>query len=173
MSMALAEVSIQSLLDFLRLNLWIWFDGFHKKGSLDKGRGGLEGIENEGEKIGNCVNNSLCKKSWAVMFDCQIGPFSKAKKQTNKKTKQTKGYPKDNCHISLFLFLFFIFTYLCSSLSICLAREILFLMEDIKDTSTGKESSSFPATQNLRKNKIKKTNMNKNMKQTDERYERL
>ena len=96
--------------------------------------GGLEGIENEGEKIGNCVNNSLCKKSWAVMFDCQIGPFSKAKKQTNKKTKQTKGYPKDNCHISLFLFLFFIFTYLCSSLSICLAREILFLMEDIKDT---------------------------------------
>ena len=25
--------------------------------------GGLEGIENEGEKIGNCVNNSLCKKS--------------------------------------------------------------------------------------------------------------
>ena len=26
------------------------------------GWGGLEGIENEGEKIGNCVNNSLCKK---------------------------------------------------------------------------------------------------------------
>ena len=31
MSMALAEVSIQSLLDF--------FDGFHKRGSLDKGKG--------------------------------------------------------------------------------------------------------------------------------------
>ena len=37
-------------------------------------------------------------------------------------------------------------------------------MEDIKDTSTGKESSSFPATQNFKKNKIKKTNMNKKMK---------
>ena len=24
--------------------------------------GGLEGIENEGEQIGNCVNNSLCEK---------------------------------------------------------------------------------------------------------------
>ena len=24
--------------------------------------GGLERIENEGEKIGNCVNNSLCEK---------------------------------------------------------------------------------------------------------------
>ena len=48
MSMALAEASIQSLLDFLRLNLWIWFDGFHKRGSLDKwkGRGG------EGGKVG-------------------------------------------------------------------------------------------------------------------------
>ena len=39
MSMALAEASIQSLLDFLRLNLWIWFDGFYKRGSLDKGKG--------------------------------------------------------------------------------------------------------------------------------------
>ena len=43
MSMALAEVSIQSLLDF--------FDGFHKRGSLDKGKGrggggGLKEIEN-------------------------------------------------------------------------------------------------------------------------------
>ena len=38
-------------------------------------------------------------------------------------------------------------TYLCSSLSICLAREILFLMEDIYVTSTGKESRSFPTTQ--------------------------
>ena len=108
MSMALAEASIQSLLDFLRLNLWIWFDGFHKKGSLDKGRGGLEGIENEGEKIGNCVNNSLCTKCWAVKFDCQIGPFSYAKKQTTTTTttttKKPKGYPKDKCHISLLLF---------------------------------------------------------------------
>ena len=51
MSMALAEASIQSLLDFLRLNLWIWFDGFHKRGSLDKwkGRGG-EGRRGEGWK---------------------------------------------------------------------------------------------------------------------------
>ena len=35
-------------------------------------------------------------------------------------------------------------THLCSSLSICLAREILFLMEDMKFTSTGNESRSFP-----------------------------
>ena len=103
--MALAEASIQSLLDFLRLNLWIRFDGFHKRGSLDKwkGRGGegggrLERIENEGEKIGNRVNNSLCEKCCAVKFDCHIGPFSYAK---------TKGYSQDNCHVSLFLFLFF------------------------------------------------------------------
>ena len=99
MSMALAEASIQSLLDFLRLNLWIWFDGFHKKGSLDKGKGrggggGLEGIENEGEKIGDCVNNSLCTKCWAVKFDCQIGPFSYAKKQTTTTTTTTKKNPR-------------------------------------------------------------------------------
>ena len=51
MSMALAEASIQSLLDFLHLHLWIWFDGFHKRGSLDKwkGRGG-EGRRGEGWK---------------------------------------------------------------------------------------------------------------------------
>ena len=42
-------------------------------------------------------------------------------------------------------------TYLCSSLSICFARDILFLMEDIKVTSTGKESRSFPTTQKERR----------------------
>ena len=125
MSMALAEASIQSLLDFLRLNLWIWFDGFHKRGSLDKwkGRGGegrrgggLERIENEGEKIGNCVNNSLCEKCWAVKFDCQIGPFSYAK---------TKGYSQDNCNVSLFLFLFF-FSSSPTCMNPCTSTTVLF-----------------------------------------------
>ena len=36
--------------------------------------------------------------------------------------------------------------YLCSSLSICLAKEILLLIEAMKVTSTGKESRSLPAT---------------------------
>ena len=70
MSMTLAEASIQSLLDFLRLNLWIWFDGFHKGGSLDKGKGrggegggGLERIENEGEKWSITAWTILCAKN--------------------------------------------------------------------------------------------------------------
>ena len=135
MSMALAEASIQSLLDFLRLNLWIWFDGFHKRGSLDKwkGRGGegrrgggLERIENEGEKIGNCVNNSLCEKCWAFKFDCQIGPFSYAK---------TKGYSQDNCHVSLFLFLFFFFH--LHLLAWIHARQQLFYFGKLKKRSLG------------------------------------
>ena len=37
-------------------------------------------------------------------------------------------------------------SYLCSSLSICLAKEILLLIEAIKVISTGKESRSLPAT---------------------------
>ena len=77
-----------------------------------RGEGGrLEGIENEGEKIGNRVNNSLCEKCCAVKFDCHIGPFSYEK---------TKGYSQDNCHVSLFLFLFFffIFTYLHESMHV-------------------------------------------------------
>ena len=96
------------------------------------------------------------------------------REKTNKQNKKRRANQKI---IAIFLFsflsffFFFIFTYLCSSLSICLAREILFLMEDIKDTSTGKESSSFPATRNLKKNKIKKTNMNKKMKETNEWHE--
>ena len=76
-------------------------------------KGGKEKrIENEGEKIGKCVNNSLCEKCCAVKFDCHIGPFSYAK---------TKGYSQDICHVSLFLFcfvFFFIFTYLHESMHV-------------------------------------------------------
>ena len=51
-------------------------------------------------------------------------------------------------------------THLCSSLSICLAREILFLMDDMKATSTGKESRSFPETKRKSNVPLKKITRN-------------
>ena len=93
---------------------WLSLKGeFRQREREGRGGGGLEGIENEGEKIHNCVNNSLFEKCCAVKFDCQIGPFSYAK---------TKGYSQNNFHVSLFLFLFyvffFIFTYLHESMHV-------------------------------------------------------
>ena len=81
-------------------------------------KGGKEKrIENEGEKIGKCVNNSLCEKCCAVKFDCHIGPFSYAK---------TKGYSQDNCHVSLFLFLFFFFSSSPTCMNPCTSTTVLF-----------------------------------------------
>ena len=88
-----------------------------REGRGGEGRGGrLERIENEGEKIGNRVNNSLCEKCCAVKFDCHIGPFSYVK---------TKGYSQDNCHVSLFLFLFF-FSSSSTCMNPCTSITVLF-----------------------------------------------
>ena len=83
-------------------------------------KGGKEKrIENEGEKIGKCVNNSLCEKCCAVKFDCHIGPFSYAK---------TKGYSQDNCHVSLFCFCFcfFFFSSSPTCMNPCTSTTVLF-----------------------------------------------
>ena len=113
MSMALAEVSIQSLLDFLRLNLWIWFDGFHKRGSLDKGKG--RGGGGEGwKKLRMKERRSIT--AWTILYalnaelsssTVKLGLFLTRKNKEKKQPKKPKGYPKDKCHISLFLFSFF------------------------------------------------------------------
>ena len=64
---------------------WLSLKGeFRQREREGRGGGGLEGIENEGENIRNCVNNSLCEKCCAVKLDYQFGPFSYAKRQTNK-----------------------------------------------------------------------------------------
>ena len=113
MSMALAEASIQSLLDFLRLNLWIWFDGFHKKGSLDKGKGrggGGKGWKELRMKERRSVT------AWTILYalnaelsssTVKLGLFLTRKNKqttTTTTTKNPKGFPKDKCHISLLLF---------------------------------------------------------------------
>ena len=114
MSMALAEASIQSLLDFLRLNLWIWFDGFHKRGSLDKGKGRGGGGEGWNELR---MKERRSVTAWTILYalnaelsssTVKLGLFlTRKNKEKKQQPKKPKGYPKDKCHISLFLFSFF------------------------------------------------------------------
>ena len=122
MSMALAEASIQSLLDFLRLNLWIWFDGFHKGGSLDKGKGrGGEGRGGEGwkelrmkERRSITAWTILCAKNAALSSSTVKLGLSLMQKQR----ATHKIIAMFLCFCFCFMFFFFIFTYLHESMHV-------------------------------------------------------
>ena len=48
---------------------WLSLKGEFRQREREGGGEGLEGIENEGENIRNCVNNSLYEKCCAVKLD--------------------------------------------------------------------------------------------------------